>query len=77
MDEWARVGVLNVKTSPCPRCGSFNTRAIGILGGAEPQIMTRQCISCKWQWDFVPEFAPPKRKRKSKPSSPSPETDGR
>jgi hypothetical protein len=51
-------GVLTVRTHPCPRCQSRNTR-VTIINNS---VLLRWCQSCRYRWDYIPEFAPRRRK---------------
>lgn len=37
-----------VRTAPCPRCRSFNTRAYLSRGGV---VLLRACLGCWHEWD--------------------------
>jgi hypothetical protein len=56
--------LFSIRTSPCPRCNSLNTRATGVFTkDGKREVLVRQCLSCKKTWDYIPEFAPRRRRR--------------
>lgn len=52
-------------THPCPKCASRRTRVYGVnLDDGTREVCIRHCLTCGWRWDYLPEFAPRRRKKR-------------